>query len=126
MVLATFTVLTLVFTFFELLGDIIRNRIALITVGEYLLNVIPSMIYLMTPLSALIAVLVTFGLLQKSNELTAMKATGISLYRLIVPILILAAMLSLTLFLFEHFYLPHANKRQDALRNDIKGKDAKT
>src|SRR3954469_1042818 len=126
LVLATFTVLTLVFTFFELLGDIIRNRIALITVGEYLLNVIPSMVYLMTPLSVLIAVLVTFGLLQKSNELTAMKATGISLYRLIVPILILAAMLSLTLFVFDQLYLPRANKRQDALRNEIKGKPAQT
>jgi LPS export ABC transporter permease LptG/LPS export ABC transporter permease LptF len=126
LVLATFTVLTLVFTFFELLGDIIRNRIALITVGEYLVNVIPSMVYLMTPLSVLIAVLVTFGLLQKSNELTAMKATGISLYRLIVPILILAAMLSLTLFVFDQLYLPRANKRQDALRNEIKGKPAQT
>ena len=56
LVLATFVVLTLVFTFFELLGDIVRNRIALITVGEYLINVLPSMVYLMTPLSVLIAV----------------------------------------------------------------------
>src|SRR5438874_2638957 len=126
LMLCTFVVLTLVFTFFELLGDIIRNRIALITVGEYLVNVIPSMVYLMTPLSVLIAVLVTFGLLQKSNELTAMKATGISLYRLIVPVIALAAMLSFTLFLFDQFYLPHANKRQDALRNEIKGKPAQT
>src|SRR5436190_8636286 len=126
LILCTFVVLTLVFTFFELLGDIIRNRIALITVGEYLVNVIPSMIYLMTPLSVLIAVLVTFGLLQKSNELTAMKATGISLYRLIVPVLALSAALSFTLFLFDQFYLPHANKRQDALRNEIKGKPPQT
>jgi len=126
LVLATFVVLTLVFSFFELLGDIVRNRIALITVGEYLVNVIPSMLYLMTPLSVLIAVLVTFGLLQKSNELTAMKATGISLYRLIVPVLVLAGMLSIALFLFDQLYLPHANKRQDALRNEIKGKPAQT
>jgi LPS export ABC transporter permease LptG/LPS export ABC transporter permease LptF len=126
LVLATFVVLTLVFSFFELLGDIVRNRIALITVGEYLVNVIPSMLYLMTPLSVLIAVLVTFGLLQKSNELTAMKATGISLYRLVVPVLVLAGMLSAALFLFDQFYLPHANKRQDALRNEIKGKPAQT
>ena len=126
LVLATFVVLTLVFSFFELLGDIVRNRIALITVGEYLVNVVPSMLYLMTPLSVLIAVLVTFGLLQKSNELTAMKATGISLYRLVVPVLVLAGMLSMALFAFDQFYLPHANKRQDALRNEIKGKPAQT
>ncbi|PYY16735.1 MAG: LPS export ABC transporter permease LptF [Acidobacteria bacterium] len=126
LIFSTFVVLTLVFTFFELLGDIIRNRIALITVGEYLLNIIPSMVYLMTPLSVLIAVLVTFGLLQKSNELTAMKATGISLYRLIVPVVALAAGLSFALFLFDQFYLPHANKRRDALWNEIKGKPAQT
>jgi LPS export ABC transporter permease LptG/LPS export ABC transporter permease LptF len=126
LILSTFVVLTLVFTFFELLGDIIRNRVALVTVGEYLVNVIPSMVYLMTPLSVLIAVLVTFGLLQKSNELTAMKATGISLYRLIVPVVVLSGMLALSLFLFDQFYLPHANKRQDALRNEIKGKPAQT
>jgi LPS export ABC transporter permease LptG/LPS export ABC transporter permease LptF len=126
LILATFIVLTLVFTFFELLGDIVRNRVALVTVGDYLLNVIPSMLYLMTPLSVLIAVLVTFGLLQKSNELTAMKATGVSLYRLIVPVIILAALLSGTMFIFEQFYLPHANQRQDALRNEIKGKPPQT
>jgi LPS export ABC transporter permease LptG len=80
----------------------------------------------MTPLSVLIAVLVTFGLLQKSNELTAMKATGISLYRLIVPVVVLSGMLALALFLFDQLYLPHANKRQDALRNEIKGKPAQT
>ena len=126
LVLSTFLVLTLVFTFFELLADIIRNRVALVTVGEYLLNVIPSMLYLMTPLSVLIAVLVTFGLLQKSNELTAMKATGISLYRLIVPVIAISATLSFALFLFDQLYLPHANKRQDALRNEIKGKPPQT
>src|SRR5262249_17063335 len=70
MVLATFLVLSLVFSFFELLSDIIRNRVPLVTVGAYLLNVIPSMLYLMAPLSVLVAVLVTFGLMQKSNELT--------------------------------------------------------
>src|SRR6185369_3923393 len=85
MVLSTFILLTLIFTFFELLGDIIRNKVSLITLGAYLLNVTPSMIYLVTPLCVLIAVLVTFGIMQKSNELTAMKATGISLYRIILP-----------------------------------------
>jgi len=69
---------------------------------------------------------VTFGLLQKSNELTAMKATGVSLYRLIVPVLTLSAILSIALFTFDQLYLPHANKRQDALRNEIKGKPAQT
>jgi len=43
-----------------------------------------------------------------------------------VPVVALAAGLSFALFLFDQFYLPHANKRQDALRNEIKGKPAQT
>src|SRR5438874_702064 len=103
MVLATFIVLTLVFTFFELLGDIIRNRVPVVTVGQYLLNFVPSVAYLMVPLSVLVAVLVTFGLMQKSNELTAMKATGISIYRAVIPVITIAAIVSVALFLFDQF-----------------------
>lgn len=126
MILATFLVLLLVFTFFELLKDIVANRVPLLLVGDYLLNVTPYMIYNLTPLSVLLAVLVTFGLMSKSNEITAMKATGISIYRVVVPVLIFALAIAVGLFLFDQFYLPKANKRQDALRNEIKGKPAQT
>jgi LPS export ABC transporter permease LptG len=74
----------------------------------------------------LLAVLITFGLMERSNEVTAIKATGISVYRIIVPVLVIAAFLSASLFFLDQFYLPHANKRQDALRNLIKGKPAQT
>ena len=74
----------------------------------------------------LLAVLITFGLMQRSNEITAIKATGISIYRIIVPVLVSAAIVAAALFFFDQFYLPHANKRQDALRNQIKGKPAQT
>jgi LPS export ABC transporter permease LptG/LPS export ABC transporter permease LptF len=126
MVLVTFVMLMLVFTFFELLGDIIRNRTPLVTVGEYLMNLTPSMIYTITPLSVLIAVLVVFGLLNRSSELTAMKATGISLYRIVLPVLVIASLLAASLFLFDELYLPKANRRQEALRNVIKGKPPQT
>lgn len=126
MVLVTFVMLMLVFTFFELLSDIIRNKTPLVTVGEYLINLTPSMIYLITPLSVLIGVLVVFGVLTRSSELTAMKATGISLYRITVPVLAIAAILSVSLFMFDELYLPQANRRQEALRNVIKGKPAET
>ncbi len=126
LVLTTFVLLMLLFTFFELLGDIIRNRSPFVVVGEYLLNLTPSMVYLIAPLSVLIAVLVVFGGLNRSNELTAMKATGISLYRVVVPILAIASVLAVSLFLFEETYIPGANRRQEALRASIKGRPAQT
>lgn len=126
MILGSFLMLLLVFTLFELLGDILRNRVSPLIVGEYLLNVTPYFLYNATPLSILLAVLVTLGLMQRSNEITAIKATGLSIYRLVVPILAAAGIVAVSLFFFEQFYLPHANKRQDALRNEIKGKPAQT
>ena len=126
MIVATFLLLLLVFTLFELLGDILRNQVSPLTVGEYLLNVAPYFLYNTTPLSMLLAVLVTFGLLQRSNEITAIKATGISVYRVIVPVLLASTVVAGVLFLSDQLYLPYTNKRQDALRNRIKGKPAQT
>jgi LPS export ABC transporter permease LptF/LPS export ABC transporter permease LptG len=126
MVVAAFLMLLLVFTLFELLGDILRNQISPLIVGEYLLNVSPYFIYNITPLSMLLAVLITLGVMQRSNEITAIKTTGISIYRIVTPLVVAAAILALGLFFADQFYLPHANKRQDALRNLIKGKPAQT
>lgn len=125
-ILAAFLVLLLVFTLFELLGDILRNRISWWLVGEYLLNVSPYFLYSVTQYGVLLAVLVTFGLMERSNEVTAIKATGISIYRVIVPLLVISSVLAASLFFFDQLYLPHANKRQDALRNQIKGKPPQT
>ena len=126
LVLAGFVMLMLVFTFFELVGDILRNHIPLSTVGAYLINLTPSMLYQIAPLAVLIAVLVTFGVLNRNSELIAMKATGISLYRLVIPIVSIAAILAVSLFLFDEFYLPQANRKQEALRSIIKGRPPQT
>ena len=88
--LAAFALLYVIFTFFELIGDIIRNQTPFVIVGEYLINLIPYIISNVTPLCSLLAVLITFGSLNRTSELTAMKATGISLYRVVAPILVLA------------------------------------
>ena len=126
MIMATFLTLMLVFTLFELLTDIMRNHISAWVVGDYLLNVCPYFIYNLTQYGVLLAVLVTFGLMQRSNEVTAIKATGTSIYRIIVPVLVICSVMGGSLFFFDQIYLPHANKRQDALRNQIKGKPAQT
>jgi LPS export ABC transporter permease LptG/LPS export ABC transporter permease LptF len=126
LVLSGFVMLMLVFTFFEDIKDILQRNIPLSTVGEYLINLTPSMLYLITPLAVLIAVLVTFGVLNRNSEIIAMKACGISLYRLVIPIVSIAGLLAVGLFLFDQFYLPQANRRQEALHNIIKGRPPQT
>ncbi|HWG17808.1 MAG TPA: LptF/LptG family permease [Acidobacteriaceae bacterium] len=124
--LGAFVVLYVVFTFFELMGDIIRNQTPFIVVGEYLWYLIPYIVSAVVPLCSLLAVLLAFGSLNRSSELTAMKATGISLYRVVTPVLVLAAVLSAGLFAFNEYYLPDANRHQEQLRAEIKGRPAQT
>jgi LPS export ABC transporter permease LptG/LPS export ABC transporter permease LptF len=126
LILSSLLVLFLVFTYFELLSDIVRKKIPLLTQLEYLLNFVPSVLYQVTPLAVLLTVLIMFGLMQKSNEITAMKATGVSIYRTVIPILIIATTLAGGLFVLDQWYLPYANKRVETLRNLIKGKPAQT
>jgi LPS export ABC transporter permease LptG/LPS export ABC transporter permease LptF len=125
-VLGSFSTLFLIFTFFELIGPIFKNRTPLIVVGEYLLTLIPYILYNITPLCALVAVLVTFGTLNRTSELTAMKSSGISLYRIITPVLVVTVLISAGLFVFDELYLPAANRRQEALLSIIKDKPTQT
>lgn len=126
LVLTGFLMLLLIFSVFDLLGDILRNQVSPLKVGEYLLNVAPFYLYTVAPLGILMAVLITFGLMQRSNEITAIKATGVSIYRIVVPVLAAAVLLAVALFVSDQFYLPYTNKQQDALRSQIKGKPAQT
>jgi len=126
LVLVGLTILFIIFTFFELIGDILRYRTPLVVVGDYLLNLVPFILNSVLPLCSLVAVLITFGALNRNSELTAMKATGISLYRIVAPMLVVATILSALLFAFDETYLPAANRRQEALLSEIKGKPAQT
>jgi lipopolysaccharide export system permease protein len=124
--LSSFVLMTHVFTFFELLGDIIKNHIPMTRVLTYLVFLTPKLIYDSTPVSVMVAVLVTFGILTKHNEVIAFRACGVSLHRLAIPILVASTLLSVALFAFDHYYIPQANRIQDAIRNEIKGRAVQT
>ncbi len=126
LVLLTFSAVFVIFTFFDLVGDIVRNRTAVVTVGAYLLNLLPFILDRVVPICSLVAALLTFGGLSRTSELTAMKASGISVYRIIAPVLVLTLAIAGGLFAFDELYLPAANRRQEALRSSIKGKPAQT
>ena len=126
LLLASFVLMFQVFTFFELLSDIIRNRIPMNRVLTYHLFLTPRLIYELAPFGVLTAVLVAFGVLSKHNEVTALKACGVSVYRLAAPVLAAGVFLSGALFAFDHYWVPEADRRQDAIRAEIKGRPAQT
>jgi LPS export ABC transporter permease LptF/LPS export ABC transporter permease LptG len=121
-----FIVLFEVFTFFELLDDIAQHRTGLLDVALYFIYLACYLFYQLAPLAALVAVLVTLGVMTKNNELVAFKASGLSLYRIALPLLLAGLFLAVSLVVLDDTYLPFANQRQDALRNQIKGRPAQT
>ena len=115
-----------VFTFFELLGDMVKNNIGMGTMLDYLWHLAPKLIYDTTPIGTLVASLICFGILTKYNEVTAFKAGGVSIHRLAAPVLVMSLAISGTLFVFDHFYIPESNRRQEKLRAQIKNKPVAT
>jgi len=114
------------FTFFELIEDIFENDVPYTRVVDYFFYLLPHILILLVPISILIATLVTLGLLDRTNQVTALKACGVSVYRLTVPILAVALTMSAFLFLMQEYLLPYANQRQDNLRDIIKGHPVQT
>jgi LPS export ABC transporter permease LptG len=86
----------------------------------------PQFIYYLLPLSALIGTLVTIGLLTKSSELIVMRACGISLYRVAVPVLALGLVWSAALFGLEESILAHANREAKELQHVMRGGSPRT
>lgn len=126
LLLVTFVGIYIVFDFFQLLGDIVRNHAGPALVLDYYRYLCPYVVYLMLPLTVLVATLVNFSLLTKTNQITAIKAVGVSLYRLSLPVLAAAGLLSAGMFVLGDQYLPETNQRQSAYRNEIKGRPAQT
>ena len=114
------------FTFFELLDDIARHHTPFLVVVNYFRYLSFYLGYQLAPLTALIAALVTIGVMSKNNEIVACKASGVSLYRLALPLLLAGVALAGFMVVLDDTYLPSANQRQDALRNQIKGRPAQT
>jgi LPS export ABC transporter permease LptG/LPS export ABC transporter permease LptF len=78
-------------------------------------------VYYTLPLSALVATLVTIGLLTKSSELIVMRACGVSLYRTVLPLVIFSLAWSGTLFALEESMLPVANRKAAELKHIMRG-----
>ena len=124
--MGAFVFLLETFTYFDLFDDIERHSVPFVIVVDYFRYLTPYLMYQLAPLGALVAVLVTLGIMSKNNEIVAIKASGISLYRVAVPLLLAGLALAGIMIVLDDTYLPYANQRQDALHNLIKGRPPQT
>jgi LPS export ABC transporter permease LptG/LPS export ABC transporter permease LptF len=125
-VLSVFSALFIVVTLFELLPYIIKNDIPFSTVAIYFVFFLPQIFYWVIPLAVLLAILINLGTLTKSNEILAVKAGAISLYRMSLPLVLMAALLSVAVYVMQDYVLPWTNKRQDEYHDSIRRKAPQT
>jgi LPS export ABC transporter permease LptG len=115
-ILGGFSALVLIITLFQLLDYITRNNIEWVVVANYLLFLLPWILNSVAPLAALVAVMITFGLLHKTSQIVALKASGQSIFRLAAPALVASILLSAFVFVNQDYILPFTNRRQNNLR----------
>lgn len=101
------------------IGLFIDKGVEFLIVLEFFVLSLGHMFALIIPMSVMPATLMAFGQLAAENEVTAMKATGISLYRMIAPVLIAGAGLSAVQVFYQNNILPESNHRLLNLMIDI-------
>jgi lipopolysaccharide export system permease protein len=100
-------------------GALVGKGLAWSVIGEVFLLSVPFILAMTLPLAVLVATLYTFSQLTSDNEITAMRAGGVSTVGLLRPVLLFAAVMSLTTFLFVDQVLPRSNVRLRNLYFDI-------
>lgn len=101
------------------LGDLVGKGLPGGVIVEVFGLSIPFIVAMTLPMTVLVAVLYTFSRLAGDNELTALKANGVSLGQLLAPLLVAATGVSIAAFLFSDHVLPASNHRLRTLLTDI-------
>ncbi len=108
-------------TFIDLSDKLFKGTATWTMLGQYFWYATPQYIYYILPLSVLLAALVTIAILTKNSELIVMKACGISLYRVALPMFVTALLAGGALFLLDETVLGPANRRAETLNHVIRG-----
>jgi lipopolysaccharide export system permease protein len=101
------------------IDDLIGKGLDLSVIAELLVYTSAGLVPLALPLAILLSSLMTFGNLGENFELTALKSAGISLQRIMSPLIILTIVMSVGAFYFSNNVLPYTNLKMRSLLYDI-------
>ena len=113
---ACFISLFLIIDFFEKTRMFLSNHATFQQMAAHFLYRIPMILSQTLPAAVLLASLIVFGYLSRHNEITAMKANGISLYRLSLPILLISSAVCILVFFLSEWVTPYTNERAEHIR----------
>jgi lipopolysaccharide export system permease protein len=113
--LLTFLLIFVVINMMERLDDFIDANAPIQVVLQYYLAFTPEIIKLMTPVAMLLGALFVVGRMANQNELSAMKSSGLSLYRFLLPFVVVAFLVSGASIYFNGWIVPYANAQKASI-----------
>ncbi|MBW2673455.1 MAG: LPS export ABC transporter permease LptG [Deltaproteobacteria bacterium] len=111
LILVSLAGLYLIVDFFERIRMFLSNHASLGQMASYFLLTLPMILSQMIPIGVLLSALLSFGILSKNCEITAMKANGLSLYRISVPVIVVSFAICIAAFLLSEVITPYTNQR---------------
>ena len=99
----------------DLSNKVVDSNLPLLMALQILLLKIPEFVAYALPVSLLLATLMTYGRLSSDSEITALQSCGVSIYRLIVPALILSFFMTGISFVFNELVVPFANYKASSI-----------
>lgn len=112
--------------FWVYIDDLMGKGLSVWVILELLMYVSAGIIPMALPLAILLSSLMTFGNLAEHNELTALKASGFSLLRIMRPLIIIVLLIAAATFFFANYVIPAANLKWHTLIYDIQNKKIAT
>lgn len=103
-------------------AELVGKGISWSVLGEFFIYAIFSLVPMALPLAILLASLMTFGNMGEKFELTAMKSAGISLFRIMRPLIIFIVTICIGAFYFSNYVLPVAQTKLWTLIFSLKQK----
>jgi lipopolysaccharide export system permease protein len=101
------------------IGNLVGKGLSAGVIGQFFALSIPFTVAMTTPMSVLVATLYAFSRLAAENEITALKANGVSMARLLMPVLVAASFVSIGMIAFNDVVLPASNHELRTLQGDI-------
>ena len=122
--LVLFSVLFVVIDSFNHLDDYIHHSVSIKIILTYYYYLFPSVLVQIIPISVLVAILFGLGNLNKHNEITAMKASGVSVFHVLSPYIFLGILISFSIFLLNETTVPQYTLNSTAIMEGLilKGK----
>ncbi|MEA3305748.1 MAG: LptF/LptG family permease [Candidatus Omnitrophota bacterium] len=116
--LLTFILLYVVLDLFNNLNEMIESGISLIVLFPYYLNFTPFIVVQMTPIAILISTMFSLGIFSKNNEITAMRTSGISLLRILAPLIAIGLLISAAIFVINDRIVPDSTMNAAIIKDE--------